>query len=96
LDSAPAEHLAYVNEVNSIKKIAGGAKKLARLIKAWKYYNDVPISSFYLEMRAAQYLSTESSFVPVWDICGLLEHLNQIALAAMNDPKNALSTSAEI
>ena len=57
LDTAPLEHLAYVTEVNSRQNIAGGAKKLARLIKAWKYYNDVPISSFYLEMRAAQYLA---------------------------------------
>ncbi len=48
LDTAPLEHLAYVNEVNSRQGIAGGAKKLARLIKAWKYYNDVPISSFTL------------------------------------------------
>jgi len=56
MTSAPAEHLTYVNDVNAIGGITGGAKKLARLVKAWKYYNDVPISSFYLEMRAAQYL----------------------------------------
>lgn len=89
LDTAPTEHLAYVTEVNSQQGIAGGAKKLARLIKAWKYYNDVPISSFYLEMRAAHYLAGQTSFVPVYDICYLLEHLNSIALAAMNDPKGA-------
>ena len=89
LDTAPLEHLAYVTEVNSRPDIAGGAKKLARLIKAWKYYNDVPISSFYLEMRAAHYLTGQSSFVAVYDICYLLEHLDSIALAAMNDPKGA-------
>jgi Second Messenger Oligonucleotide or Dinucleotide Synthetase domain len=89
LDTAPLEHLAYVTEVNSRPDIAGGAKKLARLIKAWKYYNAVPVSSFYLEMRAAQYLVGQPSFVPVYDICYLLEHLNRIALAAMNDPKGA-------
>ena len=89
LDTAPLEHLAYVNEVNSRTDIVGGAKKLARLIKAWKYYNAVPISSFYLEMRAAQYLTGQPSFVPVYDICYLLEHLQSIALAAMNDPKGA-------
>jgi hypothetical protein len=65
LDSAPLEHIAYVNEVNQRTKIRGGTKKLARLIKAWKYYNNVPMSSFYLEMRAAQYLAGESSFVCV-------------------------------
>ena len=63
--------------------------ELARLINAWKYSNAVPISSFYLEMRAAQYLTGQPSFVPVYDICYLLEHLQSIALAAMNDPKGA-------
>lgn len=89
LDTAPVEHLAYVNEVNLRPDIVGGAKKLARLVKAWKYYNAVPISSFYLEMRAAQFLTGQPSFVPVYDICYLLEHLQSIALAAMNDPKGA-------
>jgi hypothetical protein len=89
LDSAPAEHLYYVNEVNNSPKITGGAKKLARLVKAWKYYNNVPISSFYLEMRAAKWLSTEASFNPIWDMAGLLGHLQDIGLGAMNDPKGA-------
>lgn len=89
IDTAPLEHLAYVTEVNKLSKVAGGAKKLARLAKAWKYYNNVPVSSFYLEMRAAKYLADEPSFVPVWDICHLLEYLEKIGLAAMNDPKGA-------
>lgn len=89
MTSAPEEHLDYVNEINKQVGITGGAKKLSRLVKAWKYFNNVPISSFYLEMRAAQYMATQSSFIPVWDICGLLEHLDSIGLAAMNDPKHA-------
>jgi len=89
LDTAPLEHLAYVTEINSRRDSAGVAKKLARLIKAWKYYNAVPVSSFYLEMRAAKFLAGQPSFVPVYDICYLLEHLDSIALAAMNDPKGA-------
>lgn len=89
IDSAPREHLNYVTEINQVEKIQGGAKKLARLAKAWKYYNNVPISSFYLEMRAAQYLKDEPSFVPVYDICRLLESLEGHGLASMNDPKRA-------
>jgi hypothetical protein len=84
LDSAPTAHLAYVTNVN--KTPAGGAKKLARLMKAWKYYNDVPISSFYLEMRASKYMSDETSFVPIYDVCKLFESLERQGLAAMNDP----------
>ncbi|MCP2336948.1 hypothetical protein FHU30_002288 [Actinomadura rupiterrae] len=82
-------HLDYVNTANKQEGIAGGAKKLARLMKAWKYYNKVPISSFYLEMRAAKYLTTQSSFAPAWDLCWLLEKLESSELAAMNDPTGA-------
>jgi hypothetical protein len=87
IDSAPMEHLDYVNEVNKMTNISGGAKKLARLAKAWKYYNAVPISSFYLELRAAKYVSGEKAFVPSEDICLYLEHLVNVDLADMNDPK---------
>jgi hypothetical protein len=91
LESAPIEHIKYVNEVNSIGGIVGGAKKLARLAKAWKYYNNVPMSSFYLEMRAAEYMSTQSSFIALHDVCYFLEHLDRIKLASMNDPKGLTS-----
>lgn len=91
MESAPLEHLTYVNEVNGMPGIAGGAKKLARLVKAWKYYNNVPISSFYLEMRSAKYLSTEKFFEPLEDICRLLEQLVKLELSDMNDPKGIAS-----
>ncbi|WP_327049335.1 hypothetical protein OG320_16510 [Microbispora sp. NBC_01189] len=89
IDTAPVEHLNYVNECNQRRQTKGGAKKLARLAKAWKYYNRVPISSFYLEMRAAQHVATQNSFIPIWDICQLLEALVEHQLAGMNDPKQA-------
>ncbi|WP_430336282.1 SMODS domain-containing nucleotidyltransferase [Rhodococcus sp. ACT016] len=88
MDTAPKAHLNYVNECNNRAGVKGAAKKLSRLAKAWKYYNNVPISSFYLEMRAAQYITTQSSYIAVWDICGLLEDLHSKQLAAMNDPKS--------
>lgn len=87
IESAPTEHLDYVNECNQKQGVQGAAKKLARLIKAWKYYCDVPVSSFYLEMRAAQHMATQPAFVAVWDVCLLLEDLHGHSLAAMNDPK---------
>ncbi|NEA24729.1 nucleotidyltransferase [Actinomadura bangladeshensis] len=86
LESAPTAHLEYVNKANSKKGATGGAKKLARLMKAWKYYNNVPMSSFYLEMRAAKHMTTQDSFIPIWDVCLLLESMNSLQLAAMNDP----------
>jgi hypothetical protein len=88
IDSAPKEHLAYVNECNK-EPHKGDAKDLARLIKAWKYYRSVPISSFYLEMRCAQHVATQSTYVHVWDVCQVLEKLEAHELAPMNDPKGA-------
>ncbi len=88
MDSAPKEHLAYVNSCNK-KPTKGNAKSLTRLIKAWKYYCNVPISSFYLEMRCAQYVKGLDTYVHVWDVCLVLEKLNRLQLAAMNDPSGA-------
>lgn len=89
MDTAPLTHLDYVTGINTTTGISGGAKKLSRLLKAWKYYRAVPISSFYLEMRAAKYMSTQTSWVPVVDLCLILEQLNRDALPAMNDPSGA-------
>jgi Second Messenger Oligonucleotide or Dinucleotide Synthetase domain len=91
IDTAPKEHLAYVNECNQKPK-RGSAKALARLMKAWKYYRNVPISSFYLEMRAAQHVAAQTTYIHVWDLCLVLEKLEGSQLAAMDDPKGASGT----
>lgn len=88
IDSAPKEHLAYVNQCNQ-KPHKGDAKDLARLIKAWKYFRNVPISSFYLEMRCAQHVATQTTYIHIWDVCQLLEKLAGHDLAPMNDPSGA-------
>ncbi len=80
----PKDHNAYVNDVN--KKHSGGAKKLARLAKVWKYKRSVPVSSCYLEMRAAKYADGESSWSMPIDLHAYLRHLQSVELAAMNDP----------
>jgi hypothetical protein len=85
LESTPEAHLKYVNDCNKLPK-NGAAKSLARLIKAWKYYRDVPISSFYLEMRAATYMANETSVSYPYDIYRILKQLQDNGLAAMNDP----------
>ena len=82
--SSPEAHIEFVKHANASPK--GKAKELARLAKAWKYLNDVPISSIYLEMRAAQYVNGISTYIAVWDLCALLERLHSIQLASMNDP----------
>lgn len=84
MKSHPEEHNKYVNTVNS--KHNGGAKTLARQLKIWKYLRDVPISSCYLEMRAAKHLDGESAYLPFWDLFLALDKMYDANLAAMNDP----------
>lgn len=84
MKSFPEEHNKYVNEINA--KHSGGAKKLARHLKIWKYQRNVPVSSCYLEMRAAKFLSEETAYVPIIDLHYALKHLQSIELASMNDP----------
>lgn len=80
----PKDHNSYVNEIN--KKHSGAAKKLARLAKVWKYKRSVPVSSCYLEMRAAKYADGESGWHMPIDLHSYLQGLQSVELAAMNDP----------
>lgn len=61
MEVSPDAHNKYVAAVDN--KHGGKVKPLIRFIKAWKYYRDVPISSFYLEMRVAKYADGEDSIV---------------------------------
>lgn len=84
MQTHPKDHNAWVNKVNV--KHSGGAKKLARLAKVWKYKRNVPVSSCYLEMRAAKYADGEDSWYLVLELQRYLKYLQDIGLAAMNDP----------
>lgn len=80
----PKDHNSYVNRVN--QKHSGAAKKMARLAKTWKYERNVPVSSCYLEMRAAKYVDGETYIDLILDIYYYLKKLKDNELAAMNDP----------
>lgn len=84
MEVSPDAHNYYVAEVD--KKHGGKVKPLIRFIKAWKYYRDVPIKSFYLEMRVAKYADGESSIVYDIDVKRILAMLRDNDLAAMQDP----------
>jgi len=85
IEAAPDAHLDYVNDCNAVES-GGKAKGLARLIKAWKYERNVPVSSFYLEMQAARHARNNKPVIYSWDVLSLLKALRANNLAAMNDP----------
>lgn len=84
IQSSPDAHGRRIDNVND--RLGKKVKPLIRLMKAWKYYNAVPIRSFYLEMRTAEYAATQSTIIHRWDVRGVLQHLLSVGLADMTDP----------
>ncbi|MEX0974648.1 MAG: nucleotidyltransferase [Bacillota bacterium] len=75
---------ALVSEVDA--SLGGKVKPLIRFLKAWKYFRNVPLLSFYLEMRATSYASEQDYIEYAVDLRSILYHLLKIRLAAMRDP----------
>jgi len=83
--SSPDAHSDYIASTDYM--LEGKLKSLIRLLKAWKYVRDVPISSFYLELRCAAYASAEKMIVYSVDLQHLLEQLWEDQLADIQDPR---------
>jgi len=84
MNASPDAHNEYVRSVDN--KLSNKVKPLIRFIKAWKYFLQVPISSFYLELRVAKYASGESSIIYEMDVKRVLCQLRDAGLADMQDP----------
>ena len=82
--SSPAAHNKYVKQQD--ERLNYKLKPLIRLIKAWKFYNNVPISSFYLELRVTKYAEGESSIVYSIDIKNIMKYLSENNLPRIQDP----------
>jgi len=85
LKSSPSTHNSYVSAENM--RLNKKLKPLIRFLKAWKYYCNVPISSFYLELRATKWMEEENSIVYDIDLYTIFRKLHTCGLAAMQDPK---------
>ncbi len=84
MDAAPDAHKEYV--LAEDRRLGNKVRPLIRCIKAWKFYQSVPISSFYLEMRVAQYAKGESSILYSIDVKRFLGWLQDKNLASLQDP----------
>ncbi len=85
MESAPSLHNSYVVTEND--RLGKKLKKLIRFAKAWKYYRDVPISSFYLELRITKWMESESTIAYDIDMDTIFRKLDACGLAAIQDPK---------
>lgn len=84
MNASPDAHNAYVQWVDN--KLGGKVKPLIRFIKAWKCFQGVPISSFYIELRVAKYASEEKTIIYEYDVRNVLKLLWDGQLARMHDP----------
>lgn len=82
--SSPEAQNEYVRSADSA---AGGkAKPLIRFLKAWKYYRNVPVSSFYLELVAAKHAAGAHPIIYPWDLRDVFAKLQNSGLSAVEDP----------
>ena len=84
MKSSPDAQNYYVHKIN--EKLGWKVKPVVRFIKAWKYFKQVPISSFYLELRVAKYAEGEDTIVYDIDVKNVFALLANNQLAAMQDP----------
>lgn len=83
-EASPDAHNHYVREID--QRLSNKVRPLIRFLKAWKYFQNVPISSFYLELRIAKYASEETTIVYSIDVKRVLALLNTVDLARIQDP----------
>lgn len=84
MKASPDAHGAYIKTIE--QRLGTRVSNLIKLMKAWKYCVDVPISSFYLELATARYLEGVSSIVYDVDIHGILSSLFNTEIAPIEDP----------
>jgi len=84
MQSSPAAHNAYVE--NHDDRLSGKLKPLIQLVKAWKFYNNAPIRSFYLELRVTKYAEGEQSIIYDIDLKRVMKLLDDNQLAGIRDP----------
>ena len=82
--SSPQAHTAYVRAEN--KRLGKRLKPLIRLVKAWKFYQNVPISSFYLELRVTKFAKNKNKIFYDADLYRFIKSLHKIELARIIDP----------
>ena len=85
MNSSPDAHRAYVEDLDL--NLDGKLRPLIRLLKAWKHFREVPISSFYLELRCVEYAFDETMIVYTVDFPNVLQVLWDDQFSDVRDPK---------
>lgn len=82
--SSPQAHKAFVAYQD--RRLKGRLRPLIKLIKAWKFERNVPIGSFYLELRIASLFASRKRVHLVSDLALILKFLCEKELSRVRDP----------
>lgn len=80
--SSPVAHNRYVRDIEA--QLNRKLKPMVQLVKAWKYYQNLPIKSFYLELFTAYYFRQRRRINFSTDLCKIALRYND--LAYFDDP----------
>ncbi|MBM1171291.1 hypothetical protein [Microvirga arabica] len=85
ISAAPDAHNEYLRAVDPGH--GGRARSLIRFLKGWKHLRSVPISSFYLELVAAEYARGQEAIIYDIDLRNVFETTAATSLAPYLGPK---------
>ncbi|MDX2360838.1 MAG: hypothetical protein QNK23_08535 [Crocinitomicaceae bacterium] len=83
-ESSPEMHNAYIKQEDT--RLNGKLKPLIRFVKAWKFYRNVKISSFHLELRIAKLMKDETTIDYSIDLYTIFKWLEDNNIPAIQDP----------
>ncbi len=83
--SAPESHKVFVDHHDA--RLNGRLKPLIRCVKAWKFYRNVPIRSFYLEMFVTFCMLEVATIVYSIDIPEIFDSLVINGCNSIDDPR---------
>lgn len=86
LRSNPYAQLEWIEDCQRRSGARGSVSGLARLAKAWQNYRSVPVSRFYLEVRAAAYMAERETISYPQDFRWFCAQLVKDGLAPVADP----------
>lgn len=82
--ASPQAHKAFVEYQD--RRLMGGLRPLIKLIKAWKFERNVPVASFYLELRIASMFAGRQRVYLISDVFSVLNTLCENELPRVRDP----------
>jgi hypothetical protein len=90
MSSSPEGQTAFVKDQHD--RLNGKLRPLIRFLKHWKYCNDVPISSYYLELFATYRMTQEATVIYSWDLNTVFDELYTRQLPTLQNPRRVPGT----